>query len=205
MLGPIKNKPVVLADSTWLSPSSREVGTPGHNRWFLRMERSDDAGRTWTAGAEIASPVGLEAIQPSVLTLADGTLELVARTRQGVLAVRRSRDAGRSWSPLAALALPNPNAGTDAVTLRDGRHVLVYNDAAHDPETPGNGPRWSLGVVFSDDSVHWRRVLTLEARPLPDGYAYPAVIQARDGRVHITYTWNRTRIRHVVLDPKMLR
>ncbi len=205
VLGPIKNKPVVLADGTWLSPSSREVGTPEHNRWFLRMERSADAGRTWTAGAEIASPVGLEAIQPSVLTLRDGTLELVARTRQGVVAVSRSRDAGRTWSPLAALAVPNPNAGTDAVTLADGRQLLVYNDAAHDPETPGNGPRWPLGVVISDDGVHWRRVLTLETRPLPDGYAYPAVIQTRDGRVHITYTWNRTRIRHVVLDPELLR
>lgn len=205
VLGPIKNKPVVLRDGTWLSPSSREVGTPEHNRWFLRMERSTDAGRTWTAGAEIASPVGLEAIQPSVLTLGDGTLQLVARTRQGVLALSRSRDAGRTWSPLAALALPNPNAGTDAVTLRDGRHLLVYNHAAHDPETPGNGPRVPLNVAISGDGGHWRPVLTLEARPMPDGYAYPAVIQTHDGRVHITYTWNRTRIRHVVLDPDMLR
>lgn len=204
VLGPIKNKPVVLADGTWLSPSSREVGTPERNRWFLRMERSTDAGRTWKVGEEIASPVGLEAIQPSVLTLKDGTLELVARTRQGVLAVSRSRDAGRTWSPLAALALPNPNSGTDAVTLRDGRQLLVYNHAAHDPATPGDGPRWPLNVGVSDDGVHWRTVLTLEDRPLPDGYAYPAVIQARDGRVHITYTWNRTRIRHVVLDPARL-
>ncbi len=205
VLGPIKNKPVVLADGTWLSPSSREVGTPEKNRWFLRMERSTDRGRTWTAGPEIASPVGLEAIQPSVLTLRDGTLALVARTRQGVVATSRSRDGGRSWSPLAALALPNPNAGTDAVTLADGRQLIVYNHAAHDPATPGDGPRWPLNVALSDDGVHWRAVLTLESRPIRDGYAYPAVIQTRDGRVHITYTWNRTRIRHVVLDPRQLR
>jgi predicted neuraminidase len=205
VLGPIKNKPVVLADGAWLSPSSREAGTAARNRWFLRMERSADAGRTWIAGAEIASPVGLEAIQPSVLTLRDGTLALVARTRQGVLATSRSRDQGRTWSPLAALALPNPNAGTDAVTLADGRQLLVYNHAAHDPATPGTGPRWPLNVALSDDGVHWRAVLTLESRPLPDGYAYPAVIQTRDGRVHVVYTWNRTRIRHVVLDPRALR
>ncbi|MEH3121780.1 MAG: exo-alpha-sialidase [Sphingomonas phyllosphaerae] len=205
VLGPIKNKPVVLPDGTWLSPSSREVGTPEHNRWFLRMERSADRGRTWTAGPEIASPVGLEAIQPSVLTQKDGTLALVARTRQGVVATSRSRDGGQSWSPLAALALPNPNAGTDAVTLADGRQLIVYNHAAHDPATPGDGPRWPLNVALSDDGVHWRAVLTLESRPIKDGYAYPAVIQSRDGRVHISYTWNRTRIRHVVLDPRQLR
>ena len=205
ILGPVKNKPVVLPDGSWLSPSSREVGTPERNRWFLRMERSVDRGRTWTAEEEIPSPVGLEAIQPSVLTLRDGTLALVARTRQGVLATSRSRDAGRSWSPLAALALPNPNAGTDALTLADGRHLVVYNHAAHDPATPGDGPRWPLNVALSDDGVDWRMGLTLESRPIRDGYAYPAVIQARDGRIHITYTWNRTRIRHAVLDPRRLR
>jgi predicted neuraminidase len=48
-------------------------------------------------------------------------------------------------------------------------------------------------------------VLTLESEPMPEGYAYPAVIQASDGRVHITYTWNRKKIKHVVLDPEKLR
>ncbi|MEV9275018.1 exo-alpha-sialidase, partial [Klebsiella pneumoniae] len=74
VLGPIKNKPVVLADGSWLSPSSREEGTPEHNRWFIRMERSIDRGRTWTVEPPIASPMGIEAIQPSVLHFADGRL-----------------------------------------------------------------------------------------------------------------------------------
>ena len=47
-------------------------------------------------------------------------------------------------------------------------------------------------------------VLTLEDQPLPDGYAYPAVIQTADRPVHVTYTWNRRRIKHVVIDPARL-
>ena len=27
------------------------------------------------------------------------------------------------------------------------------------------------------------------------------MIQTRDGRVHVTYTWKRERIKHVVIDP----
>ena len=205
VLGPIKNKPVVTPEGAWLAPSSREEGTPEHNRWFLRMERSTDAGASWQVGPPIASPMGIEAIQPSVLVYPDRRLELVARTRQGALAMSWSRDDGRSWSPLAAIDLPNPNAGTDAVTLTDGRQLIVYNHSAHWPDRPGDGPRYPLAVALSDDGVRWQPVLTLESKPRPDGYAYPAVIQSRDGLVHISYTWNRTHIRYVVLDPRRLR
>ena len=86
--------------------------------------------------------------------------------------------------------LPNPSAGTDAVTLRDGRHLLVYNHTAE-----GRTP---LNVAVSKDGRTWEPALTLEQEP--GEYSYPAIIQTADGRVHITYTWKRQRIKHVVLD-----
>ncbi len=205
VLGPIKNKPVVAPDGSWVSPSSREEGSAEANIWSIRIERSTDRGRSWQVGDAVASPMHIEAIQPSILLHRDGRLELVARTRQGALAMSWSRDAGRHWSPIAAIDLPNPNAGTDAVTLRDGRQLIVYNHSAHLPERPGDGARWPLNIGLSNDGVRWRNALTLESKPLPDGYAYPAVIQSRDGLVHVTYTHNRTKIRHVVIDPTQLR
>ena len=204
VLGPIKNKPVVLADGSWLSPSSTENAEDG---WLVHFEMSRDGGRTW----EIIGPVEkgrdgrtFDAIQPSVLFHRDGRLQAVCRTRNGVVASTWSRDGGHTWSALEATNLPNPNSGTDAVTLADGRQLLVYNHAAPPPQRPTKGPRYPLDVAVSSDGMTWDRVLTLETEPRKSGYAYPAVIQAPDGLVHITYTWDRARIKHVVLDPKEL-
>ena len=202
VLGPIKNKPVVLADGTWLSASSTEDSPTG---WRAHVERSQDAGRTW----EFIGPIdkgswNLEAIQGSVLFHRDGRLQSVGRTRSGVVFSTWSADGGRTWSPLEALGLPNPNAGTDAITLKDGRHLIVYNDAAPLPGTRG-GKRYPLVIALSADGACWNKAAVIEDNPLPDGYAYPAVIQTSDGLVHITYTWNRQRIKHVVVDPRQLQ
>ena len=94
-------------------------------------------------------------------------------------------------------ALPNPNAGTDAVTLRDGRQLLVYNHTTRRGQFPSG--RNMLNVAVSTDGAQWTTILTLEKQQ--GEYSYPAVIQAADGHVHITYTYQRQSIKHVVLDP----
>ncbi len=205
ILGPIKNKPVVLANGDWLAGSSVETNPGGVPHWRVHFEISRDQGRSWTRTADVDTPLGIDAIQPSLLFHKDGALEAVMRTRQGALAMTWSHDQGHTWSGLAAIDLPNPNSGTDAVTLKDGRQLIVYNHSAHSPDHPGSGPRWPLNIALSDDGVTWHQALTLEDKPLPEGYAYPAVIQTADGLVHITYTWDRKLIRHVVVDPNLLK
>ena len=88
-------------------------------------------------------------------------------------------------------ALPNPNSGTDAVTLADGRHLLVYNHTDR-----GRSP---LDVAVSRDGRTWTPVVALETEP--GEFSYPAVIQSADGLVHVTWTWNREAIMHAVIDP----
>lgn len=201
VFGPIKNKPVVLSDGSWLSPSSREDGEAG---WRIHFEQSRDQGKTWSLLGPVTSKLGLGAIQPSILFLGKERLAAISRTRNGVLSTCWSENNGATWSELLPLGLPCPNSGTDAVTLADGRHLLVYNHSATTYERPTKGLRYPINVAISNDGLNWRPVLTLDAKPCKAGYAYPAVIQAADGRVHITYTWDRKRIKHVVLDPSLL-
>lgn len=195
ILGPIKNKPIQLANGDILSPSSTESGS-----WRVHVERSTDDSETWVAGNDMPS-TGIDAIQPSLLLKRSGVIEAIGRTRQGKLFWSQSDDAGYHWSPLRLLDVDNPNAGIDAVALADGQYLLVYN-----PTPPGTqwwDGRGTLAVAISTDGLHWKRVLTLEDQPDQE-YSYPAVIQARDGLVHVLYTWQRTRMRHVVIDPARL-
>jgi predicted neuraminidase len=195
--GPIKNKPVQLADGTLLCPTSDETNEV-RSKWRIYFERTSDLGRTWTRTEFLNDGLRIGAIQPSVLfrdRLGGDRLQAVGRTRQGKVFTVESNDGGLTWGEVSLLdPLPNPNAGTDAVTLRDGRHVLVYN-----PVPKGRTP---LKVALSADGKTWHDAVTLESDP--GEYSYPAVIQTADGLVHITYTWRRERIRHVVIDPAKL-
>jgi predicted neuraminidase len=190
IVGPVKNKPVRLANGDLLSGSSTE-----HDGWRVHFERSSDNGRTWIATPPINDGRTIGAIQPSILVHPGNRLQAIGRTRAGKLFETWSTDQGRTWSPLALLPLPNSSAGTDAITLRDGRHLLVYN---HSPD--GRSP---LNVAVSTDGRAWQAALVLEDTP-GQGFAYPAVIQSADGLVHVTYTWKRERIKYAAIDPAAL-
>jgi len=190
ILGPIKNKPVQFANADLLCPSSTE-----QNGWRVHFERTRDLGQTWLATPAVNDGRTISAIQPSILFHQGNRLQALGRTRQGSMFEIWSGDGGRTWGKMTLTALPNPNSGTDAVTLLDGRQLRVYNHCAK-----GRSP---LNVVVSRDGKQWQAALTLENQPGKE-FSYPAVIQARDGRVHVTYTWKRERIKHAVLDPKRL-
>lgn len=195
-VGPVKNKPIQLADGTLLAGSSIEGGSVDF--WRIHVERQPSFGATWSRTAELHTPEEGEAIQPSILTYPDGSLQMICRTRNGrsgSLWQIWSADNGQTWGTLQPLDLPNPNSGTDAATLADGRQLLVYNHTNR--ETGGRG---FLNVAVSEDGCHWSAVCVLE-NAAGGEFSYPAVIQSADGFVHITYTWRREKIKHVVLDP----
>jgi predicted neuraminidase len=193
LLGPVKNNPIELVDGTILCPTSTE-----NDGWKVHFEATRDYGKTW----EVIGPIDgdFNAIQPSILTYPDRLLQILCRTKEGVIAQSWSNDNGKSWSRLSATDLPNPNSGTDAVTLSDGRQLLVYNHTRKAGAFPAN--RSMINVAISSDGKMWKPVLTLEKEK--GEFSYPAVIQSRDGKVHIAYTWKRESVKHVIVDPAVI-
>lgn len=185
ILGPIKDKPI-LFDGELLCPSSTE-----HDGWRAHIERTADGGQTWTKTDSLADWTKFGVIQPTMLAHPQDRLQILCRSRQRKIVESWSSDGGRTWTPLAATVLPNPNSGIDAVNLPDGRLLLVYNHTRR-----GRSP---LNVAVSSDGEHWQAALVLESQP--GEYSYPAVIATPDGKVHVTYTWKRRKIKHVALDP----
>ena len=197
ILGPIRAKPVALDTGELLMGSSTE-----HAGWVVHMERfagplsALGSGAAWSRSGPLNSPEEFGAIQPTILLHSAALVQILCRSRQGVMTEAWSDDRGRSWSPMKATSVPNPSAGIDALRLRDGRFLLVSN-----PTTSGRG---KLEVAVSADGVSWRPAVVLEDTALGE-FSYPAMIQTREGLVHVTYTWQRSRIRHVVIDPARIR
>ncbi len=207
ILGPVRNKPVSLSDGTLLSGSSTE-----HDGWRVHLERLqlpvpnpataanagpnvgawDPAEWKWQRSSPLHTVDQFEAIQPTVLVWDSSRLQILCRTRtQKVVSQSWSLDGGWTWSGMTATPLPNPNSGIDGLVLKDGRGLLVHNNTAR-----GRGV---LGIALSRDGKDWHQALELENS---DGeFSYPAVIQAQDGRIHVTYTWRRRAIQHVVIAP----
>lgn len=188
--GPIKNKPILIGADTLLCGSSTE-----DQGWRVHMEFNSDAGKTWKRTDVLCDGKSVQAIQPTILKHREDRFQILCRARTaGRILSAWSENAGQTWSALEPLDLPNPNSGIDAVTLQDGRHLLVYN---HTPR--GRSP---LNVAISKDGKTWEAAAVLESEL--GEYSYPAVIQTADGKAHITYTWKRKKIRHVTLDPEKL-
>ncbi len=211
-LGPIKNKPELVNDRV-VCPSSTEVGG-----WKIHFEIYDLKTKEWKYVGPIdaedallskdiltpeAHPRPIDCIQPSILKHKDGRLQVLCRSRNQKLATSFSSDGGDTWSTVTLTDVPNNQSGTDAVTLHDGRHILIYNDF-QTLDGENKGVRTPLSIAVSDDGLHWRHVLTLEDSPISQ-YSYPAIIQGKDGSLHCTYTWRRQKVAYKRIDATKIK
>lgn len=206
--GPARTKPLVLGDGTVISGTSVE----SYRSWACWIEWSSDHGVTWAKAGPIILPTNLERsvvkgqappavpgssewsrtdgiIQPSVVWMQGNHLRLYARSTAltGKICIADSKDRGLTWSRARPIDLPNPNSGIDALRLRDGRVLIIYNHSDND--------RTPLNMAISRDGENFQMFRTLENDP--GEYSYPALIQGERGDLHITYTWNRRRIKYL--------
>ena len=192
-LGPVRNKPIEVTPGVIVCGSSTE--NPDDNTWRVHVEQYHEAEDRWER-VFVPNPRHLEVIQPTLLQHNGDTLQMLCRSKHGKLVESWSINAGRNWAAVDTVDIPNSNSGVDAVSLPGGGFLLVNN-----PLAPGqdwwNG-RNVLDLEYSSDGIEWQSLVDLERHD--DGeYSYPAILLATDGRVHITYTYDRERIRHVTL------
>lgn len=192
--GPVKNKPIALADGVWLAGASLETST----HWDAFAERSENKGVTWQATPLIALDrsrcAGKGVIQPTLWESGPGQVHMLLRSTCGRICRSDSADGGRSWSEIIPTDLPNNNSGLDVARLSDGRLALICNPVEKRARTP-------LSLLFSADNGHsWPERMDLETEP--GEYSYPAIIATRDGALAITYTWRRERIAWARVDDR---
>ncbi len=187
----VRNKPVTLRNGEMILPLYDE------RDWHSFMLASIDAAH-WEPRGDIRTQTGC--IQPSLVERSAGSL--LCLMRRGPQDPERrlwqsaSYDGGRTWTAPERAPLPNPNSAAEMVRLASGHLALAFNNSP-DERTP-------LSLALSlDDGRNWRYVRNLEEEP--DEYSYPAIIQARDGRIHVTYTWKRQQIKHVTVDEEWIR
>jgi predicted neuraminidase len=186
--GPIKNKAYLTKEGILICPSSTE-----DKGWKVHMEYTADRGKTWTRSEALTDPAIAGVIQPALIVHGKNRYELLMRSQQDTIMTINSIDGGANWSTLTKTNLPNPNAGIDAVTLKNGKHLLVYN-----PTIKSGMDRGELILASSIDGDNWVPLITLEKEKGAE-FSYPAIIQGTDGLIHITYTWKRLRIKYVCI------
>jgi predicted neuraminidase len=184
----VKNNAQPLIDGGWAVPIYHEVlGKFPELLWLHPGSGCAEAVKSRAFG-------GRSAFQPSLVALAPQRALLLCRAAGSVpeIYITRTTDAGRHWTAPRPSGLPNPNSGLDALRLSDGRLLLAFND------TTTNRENLRL-AVSSDEGVTWRRVRTLAEEPGAE-FSYPFLLQASDGRVHVTFTWKRRNITHVTFN-----
>lgn len=187
--------PLLLEDSLILLP----LYSDGFNMSLVAISRND--GKTWQPSLPI---VGRGNVQPALVRKKDGTLVAYMRDNGDAPArvqLSRSRDQGMSWSPATKSSIPN-TASVEVCALADGRWAFVGNDI--------DDGRYRLSLYLSDDEGQtWAWRMHLDDDPSRKGsYSYPSMIQAADGRLHLTYSWQGAgqgqSIKYVIVDPNKL-
>ena len=122
----------------------------------------------------------------------DGEMMAFFRNSDPARRVKRSvsADGGATWSAPELTDRLHPGGGIEALVLKNGHLLLIYNNKE-------KSPRDKLAVALSTDRGQtWPHERQLE--DTPNGrFDYPSIIQTKYGTLHVTYSYNLKTIKHV--------
>jgi predicted neuraminidase len=184
--GPVRNKPIILSDDTWLAPASNE----NQGIWNAFVDRSNDHGKTWSASPFLSinrdSITEEGVIQPALWESSNGNVHMMLRSSSGFICRSDSKDFGKTWSQVYKTSLPNPNSGIDLTKLDDGTLILAYNR-----DGKNWGARMPISLAVSNDNgATWPMTVDIETGVEGDEFSYPSIIHFGDS-IALTYTWKR--------------
>lgn len=192
--GPVKNKPIRLADGRVIAPASKESKKNG---WKCFVDISDDDGLTFKHSNFVLRPKKgmkrVDMIQPTLWEDETG-LHMLVRTNAGSIYRADSRD-GEIWCKAYDTGLPNPNSGIDITKLADGSLVLIMN-----PVSENWGDRAPLVLLRSTDGGKtFKEIYKCEKTKGDHEFSYPAIVA--DGMtLHMTYTYERRSIVYIKIE-----
>lgn len=206
--GSMLNKPMVLADGTWLlfAQLLQQGGYGPFNGLFPELDElrgvngfaSTDQGESWQLrGRIVVEQQTAPWLEPMAVERQDGSLWLVIRTATSTVETV-SHDGGRSWTATQpTTAIRQTSSRFFLRRLASGRILLVKNGPQVDAIPDQHKGRDQLSAWLSDDEgVNWQGGLILDDR---DQVSYPDGFQAPDGRIYISYDRKRTADGHILL------
>jgi predicted neuraminidase len=155
---------------------------------YVCIEKMTENGQKWELLYSFEAQKEYIAIQPTLL-MHQSAIQMLCRSENDYILESWSYDNGKTWSDLQTTDLPNPDSAIDTVKLSNGLFLLIFNSAR----------RCVLSVAISADGTKWKTIFDLENEKTGE-FSYPSVIQTADHQIHIAYTWNRTQIKHFILE-----
>lgn len=187
----VRNQPVSLQGGGFMVPIYHEfIGKFPEILWLI----PDSGGGFIARKTRIDHSRGY--LQPCFVTLDSHSALAFLRSGSGPeIGLSSSGDEGLTWQAPQYTGLPNPDAGICAVRISGNRLLMVFNDSK-----PRHGSRDNLRLAVSDlHGKDWTRIATLEDAA-NQSFAYPFIIQTRDGLFHIVFSYNLNRIKHLTFN-----
>jgi predicted neuraminidase len=178
--------PVVLVSSA----QQAQIYMRSGSSTAVMTSETVDAGKTWSATHATAWPNPDSALAGVVTTSGRQWLALNPKPQnREILALLQTRAAGsfEGADPWIVESSPTPET---RLSVSDYERLLGDELKA----------RGASEIQAQADIASAKRQLCGSATCLQE-FSYPYLLQSRDGYLHLVYTWHRSRIKHVRLDP----